>query len=79
MTQFNAGPITDEEIETMLVNDLEVPKDWAESLTSAAQALRELEDALPASNKEKSEKAIVKLHASVKQLRNFLLMRGLEA
>jgi hypothetical protein len=67
---LSTAPPTNEEI-----NDLQI-KDWAESLTQIATAVRILEDALPGSNVAHIEQAFKQLHANQLSLRLFLLVRG---
>jgi hypothetical protein len=52
--------------------------DWADSLTTARVALRDLDDAFPGSDAEKAVEAHKQLVAAANGLRMFLLLRGVQ-
>jgi hypothetical protein len=82
MTQFNTNPLTDKEQDRFRYltasTKEETTPDWAEALTEARIALRELEDGFPASDKEKVQAAHKRLTIAARRMRMFMLLRGVE-
>lgn len=92
MTKFNAGPLTNEEIQKFTtdpqnslpcyleVSDLDriLVKDWAESMTEITKSVRALEYSLPDSDKETSERAYRTLVLNLASLGIYMKIRGLD-
>lgn len=82
---FNANPLTQEEHAEFdlaygepLPDGQHVVPDWAESLTLARLALRELDDAFPREDADDIAGGYERLRQATFGLRKFLLARNLE-
>jgi hypothetical protein len=82
MTTFNANPLTEAEQQRFRQLTASTPdesaQDWAESLTQARVALRQLDDAFPGQDRAKVQQAHKELTVAARRLRMFMLLRGVE-
>lgn len=85
---FSIDPITRDELKALGYEDgnidvddgkarMQVPQDWAESLTGLNLAVRDLNDSVAGKDKAKTEDAFQRLSRHRDQLMRFLRMRGL--